>query len=708
VRALQPDIEGFIERDGVKVGYEVFGSGSPTLLMLPTWSIVPSRVWKAQVPFLARHHRVITIDPRGNGRSDRPTDPVLMADGQFVEDALQVLDATGTEQAVLVALSMGNMLALRIAADHPSRVLGWVALGPFIRGLGSRRPEDSEFDERFDRQLDAPTGWELYNRYEWLHHYRRFVEFFFHESLPEPHSTKEWEDVVGWAMDTDGETLVAKWDAPEDEPRPIEEVCALVKCPVVVVHGTSDNIIPYANGKQLAELTGARMVTLEGVGHLPQARYPVVVNRLVHEFALSVQPSPPPDVRWRRSLDRRPRVLYLSSPIGLGHARRDLAIVRELRERRPDAQVEWLTQHPVTAFLRDAGEHVHPASDHLASESRHLEGEAGEHDLHVFQAFRDMDEVLVANFMVLDDLVRDEHFDLVVGDEAWDLDHFLHENPELKRSPYAWLTDFVGWLPMPDGGTRESATTADYNAEMVEHIARFPWLRDKALFVGNPDDIVPDRLGPDLPAIREWTEGNFDFVGYITGFDDDLLKRREELRDRFGYAPDEQVCLVSVGGSGVGGHLLRRVAAAHSIAKAVVPGLRTVLVAGPRIDPTSLPRADGMDVHGFLPDLVDQMVACDVAVVQGGLTTTMELTATGRPFLYFPLQHHFEQNFHVPHRLANYGAGRRMDYATSDPDVVAAAIVEELRRTAGQPDPGHRPVETDGAARVAAHLSELF
>ena len=104
MRAREPDVEGFIERDGVKVGYEVFGNGSPTLLLLPAWSIVSSRMWKAQVAYLARHHRVITFDPRGNGRSDRPTNPQLMADGQFVEDALQVLDATGTEQVVLVAL----------------------------------------------------------------------------------------------------------------------------------------------------------------------------------------------------------------------------------------------------------------------------------------------------------------------------------------------------------------------------------------------------------------------------------------------------------------------------------------------------------------------------------------------------------------------------------------------------------------------------
>ena len=208
--------------------------------------------------------------------------------------------------------------------------------------------------------------------------------------------------------------------------------------------------------------------------------------------------------------------------------------------------------------------------------------------------------------------------------------------------------------------------------------------------------------------MREWTEKNFDFVGYVTGFDADLLERREELRDRLGYGPDEQVCLVSVGGSGVGEHLLRKVAAAHPIAKKSLPGLRMVLVAGPRIDPETLPRGDGLEVHGFLPDLVEHMVACDLAVVQGGLTTTMELAATGRPFLYFPLQHHFEQNFHVPHRLDRYGAGRRMDYATSDPDAVAAAIVEELGRTLSQRSQSGRAVETDGAARAAAHLSELF
>ena len=107
-----------------------------------------------------------------------------------------------------------------------------------------------------------------------------------------------------------------------------------------------------------------------------------------------------------------------------------------------------------------------------------------------------MDEILVANFMVFHDAVEAGEYDLVIGDEAWDVDYYLHENPELKRTAFAWLTDFVGWLPMPEGGDREAFLTADYNAEMIEQVERFPRIRDRAIFVGDPDDIVPDDFGP--------------------------------------------------------------------------------------------------------------------------------------------------------------------------------------------------------------------
>ena len=97
-------------------------------------------------------------------------------------------------------------------------------------------------------------------------------------------------------------------------------------------------------------------------------------------------------------------------------------------------------------------------------------------------------------------MLESEQYDLVVGDEAWDVDHFLHEHPELKRAPFVWMTDFVGFLPMPDGGEREAFLTADYNAEMIEHVERHPRVRDRSIFVGDPDDIVPDGFGPGLPV----------------------------------------------------------------------------------------------------------------------------------------------------------------------------------------------------------------
>jgi UDP-N-acetylglucosamine:LPS N-acetylglucosamine transferase len=148
--------------------------------------------------------------------------------------------------------------------------------------------------------------------------------------------------------------------------------------------------------------------------------------------------------------------------------------------------------------------------------------------------------------------------------------------------------------------------------------------------------------------------------------------------------------------------LLRRVIDAYPLAKHKIPNLRMIVVAGPRIDPASLSSADGLEVRAYVHGLYRHLAACDIAVVQGGLTTTMELTANRRPFLYFPLRHHFEQNFHVRHRLKQYGAGRCMDYATATPEIIATALAEELRKPVA-----YKAVETDGAARAAARIAEL-
>ena len=446
-------------------------------------------------------------------------------------------------------------------------------------------------------------------------------------------------------------------------------------------------------------------MTVEGAGHGIPARDPVFLNRLIKEFVERTAPEcTMPPRRWvaRRCSDPSARCTCRRRSAS-GTPGRDLAIAQELRRLHPDLEIDWLAQHPVTAVLESAGERVHPASGWLANESAHIEDECADHDLHAFQAIRRMDEILVNNFMVFHDLVESEHYDLVVGDEAWEVDHFLHENPELKRFAFAWMTDFVGWLPMPGGGEAEAALTADYNAEMIEQRARFRRLRDRSIFVGDPEDIVPDRFGPDLPAIRDWTEREFDFAGYVTGFDPAADADRDGLRAELGYRSDERVCIVTVGGSGVGEALLRRVLDAVPAVQRAVDDLRFVVVTGPRLDPAALPNPAGVTLRRYVPDLHRHLAACDLAVVQGGLTTCMELTANRRPFIYVPLRNHFEQTFHVRHRLDRYGAGRCLPYEELDPDSLAAAIVEELARPIT-----YRPVATDGAARAATMLAELL
>ena len=687
MRAALPVESGSVERDGVRVTYEVFGTGQPTLMLMPTWCVVHSRIWKMQVPYLARHFRVITWDGPGNGGAGRPEGPEAYSPEAHVALALDVLDATDTERAVLAASSGGTHRTLKLAADHPDRTEAVVFVGPHTPLGGDGNDEVSAAFVSGDRD--------------------RFLDVFMAAVFNEPHSTKAIEDGVGWGRESTGQVFFDAWMGDQvTDMDAYRAMCSGVVCPVLVIQGTEDLLTPESHGRALTEAIGdnASLVLIDGGGHRTDVRDPVRFSLLLREFVERVHPSLPPLRRWTRATSRPRRALFLSSPIGLGHAQRDVAIAKQLRVLQPDLQIDWLAQDPVTRVLAHEGETVHPASRSLVSESAHMEDESTEHDLHCFQAWRRMDETLVANFMVLHDLLQDEPYDLVIGDEAWEADHFLHENPELKRAAFAWLTDFVGWLPMPEGGEHEARLTADYNLEMIEQVDRYRRVRDRSIFVGDPEDIVPDRFGPDLPTIRSWTEQNFDFAGYVTGFDAIDDGAREQIRAELGFGPDDKVCVVTVGGSGVGAPLLRKVLDAFPLAKRKIPELRMVAVAGPRIDPAFLHADhDGLEVRGFVPHLYRHLAACDLAVVQGGLTTTMELTANRRPFLYFPLAGHFEQRFHVPHRLSRYNAGRQMEYATTDADDIAAAIVEEIGRVAD-----YLPVSTDGAARAAALLAELI
>jgi len=238
MRARYPDCEGTVVRDGAGIRYERYGRGRPAIMLLPTWALVHSQHWKMQVAYLARHFTVVCFDGRASGGSGRPPEPAVYTDVRFASDAMTVMDAAGIETAVLVSVSCGALWALRLGAEYPDRVLGSVFIAPtapLVPPLAERRVQ------RFGEMLDDPVGWQTYNARYWKARYPEFVEFFTGRIFTEPHSTKQIEDVIGWALEIDGETL--------------------------------------------ARCTGGMLVTLAGSGHFPHVRDPVRVNVLIKQFA---------------------------------------------------------------------------------------------------------------------------------------------------------------------------------------------------------------------------------------------------------------------------------------------------------------------------------------------------------------------------------------------------------------------------------------
>jgi pimeloyl-ACP methyl ester carboxylesterase len=281
-RARHPDRAGDVVRSGVRVHWESYGAHGPALLFLPTWSVVDARCWKLQIADFARRHRVIVFDPRGNGRSDRPADPAAYREPEFAADALAVLDATETAAAVVVGLSLGAQRALLLAAKHGDRCDGLVLVGPALQ-LGVPRSPERGAAPGFATDTGVDEGWARYNAHSWRRDFAGFLEFFAEQVFPEPHSTRHVEQFVAWGLETDPETLITAEVPGLDEPA-TRALCARVHCPVLVVHGGRDRIVPPAVGAEAARLLRGRLATLAGAGHCPQLREPVAFDGLLREF----------------------------------------------------------------------------------------------------------------------------------------------------------------------------------------------------------------------------------------------------------------------------------------------------------------------------------------------------------------------------------------------------------------------------------------
>lgn len=703
MRAIQPNQSARLNLEGFEIYFETFGnSQARPLLLLPTWQIVHSRHWKMQVPYLARSFHVITYDSPGNGGGERTKDPAAFEYDRIVDQGIGLLDHLGVDKADVLGFSRGSAYGVGLAARYPERVNRLVLIGNLVTPDMKASPDPDFFEPR-----DIYDGWEKWNAHYWREHYRDWLEFFFSQLFSEPHSTKGFDDTVSWGLETTPQILIQTVVGTNPSIFPemaAHEAVERIRCPVLIIHGKDDRIVNFKSSRKLVKSRpDFELVTFEGSGHAPHVRDPVMVNLLIKDW---LEPSTPKRRTWRRAMTRRtPRALYISSPIGLGHVQRDLAIARELRLQVPELEIEWLAQQPVTRVLEEAGEKIHPMSQYLASESAHWEQSADEHGLHCFQAWREMDEILLTNFMVFLEAVQETPYDLWIGDEAWEVDYYLHENPELKTAPFVFLTDFLGWIPIDrSSGSREALLTADYNAEMIEQVARYPRVRDRALFIGDYDDIIPERFGPNLPNIPDWTRENFTDVGYVIPFDPADYADTKALRTRLGYDPDQPLVFYAVGGTAVGRNMLRKAIDAWPMIHRERPDARCIVVAGPRIDPESLPQHPGMEVRAYVHNLFEHLAVADLGVVQGGLTTTMELAINRRPFIYFPLKNHCEQVFHVAHRLDRYQAGTRLDYSTTSVESLAEAALDTL----GMDTSRYRRQDPEAARCAAALISELL
>ena len=677
---IDPVKDGFVDHGKVKSYYALFGASGPVIVFAPIYPIVHMSILKGNVPYLARHFRVLAIDACGNGRSDRPRSRTAYTFEEGYAELVGVLDHLNLDRIAIVGHSRSAMTAIRLAAEQPDRVSHLIVIGGFLNMLIS---DDS-----------AAAGAEesgTYMREHWVD----FLDEFWTGLYSEPHSTKPYEDGVRYGLATTGHCVEAArtgWFGTD-----VSGDAARVTCPTLVIHGTDDQIVGLDGGIAVHRaIPHSQLITLEGSGHAPHGRDPARLNHIIRDF---VGPHPE-EIKRSRAIGRPRRALFVSSPIGLGHVQRDLAIARKLREIDPGLSIEWFTVDPAVRYLQQEGERVHPATSELANESRHFEAMAGEHDLSAFLALRSMDEIMTYNFMIFNDVVESEDFDIVIGDEAWDVDYHYHENPELKRQPFVFLTDFVGFLPV-EGTERESFLCADRNADDIEHVARFPYIRDSAIFVGNPDDVVEDTFGPGLPAIRTWTDQNFRYCGYALPFEVESLLDTEAVRCRLGYDVNEKLVIVSVGGTAVGHHLLHKIAGAFPAMKRSIPNLHMVVVTGPRLGGEGYPSDPGLEVRPYIHKLYEHLACCDLAMVQGGLATCMELVSLGKPFISFPLQRHFErEQIHVRRRLQNYGVNCFMDYDAVSSDDVAVQALALMDRPLT-----YAPVETDGAARAAEMIA---
>jgi pimeloyl-ACP methyl ester carboxylesterase len=287
---VHPQQEGTIERDGVRIGYQIFGHGPRSLLLLPTWPIVHSDFWRAQVPHLMPRYRLVTFDGRGNGASDRPEEVTSYTGGVMVADALAVLDAADVDRAAVLSVSLGAFWASLLAVNHPDRVAASAFIAPYLP-LGPQTAERAAAEASFDTPLLRYEGWQKWNRHSWHADWPGFLEFFFSQCFTEPDSRPYIDHFIAMGLQTTPAVIALTEDADDLDEAIAHDLARRIRCPSLVIHGSDDAIAPVSWGIELATIAGAELHVVSGAGHEPELREAAETNRLLDDFLARVWPA---------------------------------------------------------------------------------------------------------------------------------------------------------------------------------------------------------------------------------------------------------------------------------------------------------------------------------------------------------------------------------------------------------------------------------
>jgi UDP:flavonoid glycosyltransferase YjiC (YdhE family) len=402
------------------------------------------------------------------------------------------------------------------------------------------------------------------------------------------------------------------------------------------------------------------------------------------------------------------RILFISGSVGLGHVVRDLVIAKELRKQIPDVELSWLASEPAATVLSEAGEKLVPEADKWAQESDLMENvnkeyaEKGKiYSVNLAKYLFSSKEPWSNNVKIFKQLVDKEQYDLVIGDEAYEITIALRDSIIQIKPTFVMFYDFIG-LDTMTNNPLEKLIAYKTNKGWIKGITKLSESVMTRIFIGELEDVPDKRFGFLLPNRRKCVKGKYNFVGYILPFNPEEYTDRQEIRKRLGYG-NEPILVCSIGGTSVGQPLLELCAKSFSIIKDKIPDLCMVLVSGPRISGESFKKTGGLVVKEYIPKLYEHFAACDLAIVQGGSTTTLELTALGRPFIYFPIEGHAEQQLHVAPRLKRFNAGIKMQFSKTTPEILAEKVISNIRM-----ETNYSSIPLDGAKNVVKIINKIL